>query len=60
MESKPLSKKISKAKNKVEQNYQHTNKTQCPNEDTLKIANVYIIVVVGVGFLFFIFTTYRR
>ena len=54
MESKSLSKKISKAKNKLEQNCQYTNKTQCPNRDTLKrIANVYIIVVVGVGFFFF-------
>ena len=60
MESKPLSKKIFKVKNKLEQNYQHTNKTQYPNRDTFKkIANVYIVVVFGVG-LFFKKKNYRR
>ena len=59
MESKPPSKKISKAKNNLEQNYQHINKTQCSNRDTLKkIANVYIIIVVGVGFFFFFLSFY--
>ena len=44
MESKPLFKKISKAKNKLEQNYQHTNKTQCPNRDTLKKLQMSILL----------------
>ena len=44
MESKPLSKKISKVKNKLEQNYQHTNKTQCPNKDTLKKLQMSILL----------------
>ena len=44
MESKPLSKKIFKVKNKLEQNYQHTNKTQYPNRDTLKKLQMFIFL----------------
>ena len=44
MENKPLSKKISKVKNKLEQNYQHTNKTQCLNKDTLKKLQMSILL----------------
>ena len=44
MEIKSLSKKISKAKNKLEQNYQHTNKTQCPNRDILKKLQMSILL----------------
>ena len=32
MKSKSIFKKISKTKYKLEQNWQHTNKTQCPNK----------------------------
>ena len=57
MESKLLFKQISKAKNKLEQNYQHTNKTQCPNKDTLKKLQMFILLEL----LVFVFvTTYRR
>ena len=50
MESKLLFKKIFMTKHKLKQNYQHTNKTQCPsNNDRWDVDKQFVVVIMIVG-----------